>query len=334
MRNPSVTVVVPAWNEQDCIGATIDALKAQTYSINIIVVDDASTDDTAKVARDRGVTVLSAPKQGSKSQALNYALPHVTTDLFICVDADTVLATNAIERLTLAFEDPRNMVACGFVQAKNCGNFWQSARSVEYDAIQKIAKSAQNKWKMVLVASGCFFAIKTDYLKFKQGFPNRTLAEDMDLTWTAIEEGYEVAFVEDAMCWVDDPFNFWTYRKQVERWFRGYFQNIRCRNFNLFRNRFKLGLIAYIYLVFNVISIPTLIGLAFVQPIMIAKAFALSFAILYAFYVWYGKEGVFKSVLSTCNMLACSILNQYIFVRSAWLELVKGEQLDVWVKGH
>lgn len=334
MKNPSVTVVIPAWNEEECIGATIDALLDQTYPVKIIVVDDASTDRTAEVARAKGVTVMTAPKQGSKSQALNYAIPFIDTDLFICVDADTVLAYNAVQRLVPAFEDERVMVACGMVHSKNSKNFWQSARAVEYDAIQKIVKSAQSKWKLVLVASGCFFAIKTKYLSEKGGFPNRTMAEDMDLTWTAVEEGYEVAYVEDAACFVDDPFNSYTYRKQVERWFRGYFQNIRARKFNLFRNRFKLGLIAYIYMFFNLVSIPTLATLFFVAPEKIGVAFGLSFAIIYLYYIWYGKEGFVKSFFSTGNMLLCSVLNQYIFVKSAWLELVKGQKLETWVKGH
>ena len=317
-----VTVVIPAWNEENCIEDTIDALKAQTHPIRIIVLDDASTDSTPKLAKNKGVEVFTAPKQGSKSKALNYAIPYVETDIFVCVDADTVLAPNAIEEIIKAFDHDKVMVASGMVHSKNHENFWQSSRSTEYVSMQKIVKSAQEKWKMVLVASGCFFAIKTDYLKKRGGFPDRTLAEDMDLTWMAVEDGYEIEYIESAKCWVDDPYNFYTYKHQVERWFRGLFQNIRVRNFNLFNKRFKLGMVVYGYFLLNLVSIPMIFYAAITGFLQMLTILAIGFSIVFVYYYIYGEEGFFKSIRSTLNFIACSFLNQYPFIKSGWLELV------------
>ncbi len=334
MNKPSVTVVIPAWNEELCIEETIDALKDQNYPIRIIVVDDASTDTTAQLARNKGVKVVSAPKQGSKSKALNYVIDIVETDLFVCVDADTVLAFDAISQMVDVFKNEKVMVASGMVHSKSSDNFWQSSRSAEYVSMQKIVKSAQHKWKMVLVASGCFFSIRTDYLKKRGGFPDRTLAEDMDLTWMAVEDGYEISYVESARCWVDDPYNYYTYKNQVERWFRGFFQNIRVRNFNLFNKRFKLGLVVYGYSILNVISIPMVLYALLTGPLNVVWFMLIGIGIVCAYYYTYGKESLIGSFRSTINFMACSFLNQFLFLKSAWLELIKGDKLSVWIKGH
>lgn len=334
MNNLTVTVAIPAWNEEKCIGATIDSLLDQTYKVDIIVVDDASTDSTAEIARKKGVRVVTAPKQGSKSRALNYIIPTVETDLFICVDADTILAYDAVEHLVKSFDDIRVMVACGMVHSKSNENFWQASRATEYISMQKIVKAAQQRWKAILVASGCFFAVRTWYMKGKGGFPDRTLAEDMDLTWMAVEDGYEVSFVETARCWVDDPYNCYTYKNQVERWFRGYFQNIRVRNYGLFSSRKKLGVVVYGYTILNLISIPLFFIALFSGPLNLFYVVLLWIGIVGFFYYYYGNESLIRSYTSTFKFLICSFLNQYLFIKSAWLELVKGDELRVWIKGH
>ena len=97
-----VTVIVPAYNEEATIAETMRSLAAQTVPpAEIIVVDDGSTDGTARVARSLGVTVLRPPANtGSKAGAQTFALPCVRTEFVIAIDADTTLAPDAIERLS------------------------------------------------------------------------------------------------------------------------------------------------------------------------------------------------------------------------------------------
>src|SRR6266704_3055358 len=98
-----VTVIVPAFNEAASVADTIRSLQAQTARPReIIVVDDCSTDGTGDAARALGVTVVRPPANtGSKAGAQTFALRYVRTPLTIAVDADTVLAVDAIERLLL-----------------------------------------------------------------------------------------------------------------------------------------------------------------------------------------------------------------------------------------
>jgi biofilm PGA synthesis N-glycosyltransferase PgaC len=96
-----VTVIVPAFNEEDSIGDTIRSLQAQSRPPEqIVVVDDCSTDRTGEVAQALGATVLRPPQNtGSKAGAQTFALEHVRTEFTMAVDADTILAPDATERL-------------------------------------------------------------------------------------------------------------------------------------------------------------------------------------------------------------------------------------------
>lgn len=332
----SVTVIIPAWNEEEFIGQTIESVLNQSYKCKIVVVNDSSTDNTFEVASKYPVTVITTEKnQGSKSQALNYAREYVDTDLTICVDADTVLHKNAVYELIKAFCDKDVMVASGFVSSQSPNTIWSMGRYGEYSIGQPIYKSAQRNGHSVLVASGCFFGVRSHFFK-EVGFKDRSMAEDMDLTWEAVENGYDVAFVENAICVVSDPDNFKTYYKQLERWYRGFFQCVKCRNFNLFKS-VKLGVVAYFYMLINLIGMPLYIAAIISNPLVSVLSMCV-IAYVFMFFGWYGayKKGSSFTVVpwAVLSMMLLSPLNYAIYMKSAIEELILGRKLDVWVKGH
>ena len=129
-----VTVIVPAYNEADCIVDTVNSLLAQTLvAEEIIVVDDGSTDNTAEICRSLGVTVIAPPENtGSKAGAQNYALSQVKTPYILAIDADTTLKPDALEKLFKAMDDPDVVAACGFVLPQHVNTLWERGRYVEY----------------------------------------------------------------------------------------------------------------------------------------------------------------------------------------------------------
>ena len=333
----SVTVVIPAWNEEKFIAKTIESVLAQSYVTDIIVVNDASTDRTAWVARGYpSVRVLTTPvNQGSKSQALNYAIPFVKTDIFICVDADTELEADAVEKMVSAFADEEVMVASGFVLSNTANTIWQMGRYAEYVLGQTLIKDAQANASCVLVASGCFFGVRTEFLK-KHRFSHRTMAEDMDMTWVAVEHGHEVAFVKGAGCTVSDPDSFKIYYKQVSRWYRGFFQAMRVRKMNLFGS-LRLAVPAYGYMLWNIFSFPALVYATFMMPgILFSLIFGLwvfySFIMLWA--NWKLYEPVYMAPVQAAAMFFISIVNWCIYMESLIKELILGKKLTSWTKGH
>ncbi|WP_244943194.1 glycosyltransferase family 2 protein [Streptomyces inhibens] len=184
----TITVIVPAHNEEEGLPATLESLACQTVRPDrILVVDDASTDRTGEVAASHGVTVLRPPRNlGSKAKAQNHALPHCTTDLVLAVDADTVLAPDYIETVVPVFDDPSVAVAAGTVRTRHTRTIWERGRSTEYlfgfhwhRPIQALANSP-------MVCSGCCSVFRRDDLLSFGGFPERTIVEDMDFTCCAL----------------------------------------------------------------------------------------------------------------------------------------------------
>lgn len=223
----TLTVIVPAHDEERGLPATLESIAAQTVRPErVIVVDDASTDETGEVAARYGVVVLRPPYNlGSKAAAQNHALPHCDTDLVLAVDADTVLAPDYIEKIKPVFDDPEVAIAAGNVQTRFTRTVWERGRSIEYlfgfhwhRPIQQLAASP-------MVCSGCCSVFRREALE--GGFPVRTIVEDMDLTWSHQSAGRKAVYVSDASAWAADPETLPYLRKQVWRWMSGFMQNVR-----------------------------------------------------------------------------------------------------------
>ncbi|GLZ05143.1 hypothetical protein Acsp03_26090 [Actinomadura sp. NBRC 104412] len=224
-----VSIIVPAHNEEQGLPATLASLLAQRQPAHqIIVVDDGSTDRTGDVARSYGVTVLCPPHNlGSKAKAQNHALPHCEGDIVLAVDADTILAPDYIEKLTPAFDDPAVAIAAGNVQTRFTRTLWERGRSTEYLFGFHFHRPIQAAAHSPMVCSGCCSAFRRDALLAHGGFPERTIVEDMDLTWSLQLAGRKAAYVGDAVAWAADPETLPYLRKQVRRWMAGFFQNVR-----------------------------------------------------------------------------------------------------------
>jgi cellulose synthase/poly-beta-1,6-N-acetylglucosamine synthase-like glycosyltransferase len=240
----TVTVIVPAYNEEDGIRDTLDALMRQTNRPErIIVVDDCSQDNTGPVAREYGVEVLRPPHNlGSKAKAQNYALPRCATDLVLPVDADTILAPDYVERIKRPFEDPRVVIAAGNVQTKVTRTVTERGRSIEYLYGFHFYRPIQNRAGAPVVCSGCCSAFRRDVLVASGGFPERTIVEDFD--WTATQQiaGNRAVYVAAAEAWAADPERIRYLRKQMNRWMSGFFQNMRIHFWPAWRHKPVLAL--------------------------------------------------------------------------------------------
>lgn len=336
-------VVIPAYNEETTLRETIRSVKAQTYAIaQIIVVDDCSQDQTGKIAHDEGVMVLRTPENtGSKARALNHALAQLDTDIMITVDADTRLVPDSVEKLMCAFGSEKTAGACGFVMPQKIHSLWERGRFVEYLYSLAVHKGAQSTFRTILVANGCFCAFRVDLLRKYGGFPPRTLAEDMDITWQFLEAGLEVKFVAEALCLPLDPHDYPTFKRQVERWYRSYLQNISVHRRMLWQNK-RLSFFVAWYLVRGLLMPPLLMALAL--WILWSHEWLLIWA-------WLAPEFVLVAMISAVQgarkkrfvaalsgilpyYLVIRSINMYLFWRSVWLEWVRRRRLDHWDKGH
>ncbi len=339
----AVTAIVPAYNEEKSIASTIESLLAQSYALTeIIVVDDCSTDATGDIARRyEQVRVVRTPEnQGTKSQAQNYALSLVQTELFVTVDADTVLKPDALYEAMRFFNDPNAEVVCGTVIPQVRKSFWERGRFVEYLYSYGIMKPAQNHQGLVLVASGCFSVFRTETVRNVGGFNERTLAEDMDVTWEILNQGGRVYYASKSVSYPVEPPTFRIYTRQLDRWYRGFMQNIKVRRFRVFPQKRSMAVLVYAYLGWyglSAIWLPGLFWLVygnFLLAIGLALAVNVVFVWVPAFIVGV-RLGLWREVLpSLPAYLLLPYVNLVIYLRAVLLELILGWRLTEWEKGH
>lgn len=348
---PLVTVMIPAYNEEAVIADTIKSVQAQTYPVHrIVVVDDCSTDQTGQIARSFGVEVMRTPKNtGTKSQAQNFALASIETEVVVTVDADTVLDSRAIEMILPGLSDGNTLSACGFVIPQRIKNFWEKVRLVQYLYYIGLNKNAQAHWNVPLVSSGCFSAFNTKMLKQMGGFPEGTIVEDMALTWQGYIDGKKTKFVPQAVCYPKDPSNWNQYRGQVMRWNRGFLQCVKLYNRRLAKN-LRLGLFVAWYLVSGMVS-PLLWVFFFwylawlltagryqEQPLLFLIFLGLFIEITVVFVVVllmgirYNRLRL--ALVSLPYYWLIAPVDSYLFLNALIQEWILNRKLQVWEKGH
>jgi cellulose synthase/poly-beta-1,6-N-acetylglucosamine synthase-like glycosyltransferase len=347
----SLTVIIPAYNEVEGIGETLAALVTQsTPPEAIIVVDDGSTDGTANVARGfERVTVLSpGVNLGSKAKAQNFALDHCSTDLVLPVDADTVLAPDYVELIKGPFSDPRTVIAAGCVLTRFQDTLWERARQMEYLSGFHWFRPVQDHYGAPLVCSGCCSAFRLDALREFGGFPDRTLVEDIDYTWSQQIAGHGAAYVADAVAYAAEPTSRHFMCAQLNRWKTGYFQNVRQHGWNMVRRKPMLALWVAISLVEILLS-PLMVALPVWwmadggSPLVVAAWMASSEVLLFGPSLAYAIR---KRKLSVWRVLRCwpsfyilKAFNAYYDFKAIVTELIlvplrlKKSNL-VYVKGH
>jgi biofilm PGA synthesis N-glycosyltransferase PgaC len=335
-------VIVPAYNEAAGVADTIRSLQTQTAPPReIIVVDDCSTDGTGDVARALGVTVVRPPANtGSKAGAQSFALPRVTTRFTMAVDADTVLAPDAIERLLPAFERPAVAAACGFVIPRHVDTVWERGRYVEYLFAFTYYKQVQDYYGKPLISSGCFSIYRTDALWAHGGWSTATLAEDMDLTWSFYQAGREVRFVPEAVCYPIEPRTMTLMGKQLRRWSHGFIQNVK---------RHWRGLLAVPYLR-SAVAVAfwdaTLASVAFLALLPLLAIVLRSPWVLLGYIIdapvllvavlpeAIRRREVGRALASIPAFFVLRLVNAVFFLRAACAELLLGRSFRTYEKGH
>jgi len=337
-----VTVLVPAYNEAESVGDTIESLLRQTVpAAAIIVIDDCSSDGTADVARAYGVTVLRPPANtGSKAGAQNFALTQVTTEFTMAIDADTILAPDAIERFLEVMADGKTAAACGFVLPRHVRTVWERGRYVEYLLAFSFYKPIQDHFGKPLIASGCFSIYRTDVLRAHGGWPSRTMAEDMDLTWSMYAADRIVRFVPEAVCYPIEPHNFFFMRKQLRRWSHGFMQNVALHQSDVLGIPFLrsvLGVALWESTIASVVylGIVPASALWMRQPailmIYILDAPALMAPVLSKAA---GRREFWRAMASIPSFFVLRLVNCFFVLEAIWSEFIVGRRLVIYEKGH
>ncbi len=232
--SPQVAVLVPAYNEETVIVRTIrSVLRSEYPHIRVLVIDDGSTDRTvenateayAKEIASGRVTILTKPNAG-KAEALNYAINFLEEDLYVGIDADTVIAKDAISRLVCHFADPRVGAVAGNAKVGNRVNLWTRWQALEYITSQNFERRALDLFDVVTVVPGAIGAWRTEAVRRGGCYPINTVAEDADLTMNLLEQNYKVIYEDQALAFTEAPVNMRGLMRQRFRWSFGILQAV------------------------------------------------------------------------------------------------------------
>ncbi len=341
VKTSGLTILVPAYNEESMIIETVTSLQNQTLPPDeIIVIDDCSTDKTAEMARQTGATVICPPQNtGSKAGAQNYALQFVKTEYTMAVDADTTLETHATERIMKALDDKSVAAACGLVLPRTVKTIWERGRYIEYLFAFTFYKPIQDFYYKPMISSGCFSVYRTDILKENGGWSLRTMAEDMDLTWTFYHAGHGIRFVPDAVSYPIEPHNYKFMSTQLRRWSHGFVQNVCVHWKDLLRHPYLSAIVAValwdsiIASLCYLILVPLLA--IFVHPLfLIGYLIDVPAVAVPVLCKGIQRKEVGKVLTSLPAFFILRMVNSVFMLKALWLELVMKKKLMVYEKGH
>ncbi|MBS3786791.1 glycosyltransferase family 2 protein [Candidatus Bipolaricaulota bacterium] len=269
---PDVAIVVPAYNEKATISSSLASLQELEYpNLELIVVNDGSTDDTIKeikekfklipVARepenavesekvrevyksvsDERILVIDK-ENGGKADALNAGLNYSRSDLFLAIDADSLVEKKSLQRLIEPYlTKDTNVVGIGgivrvsngctikgseVVEARTPNKLLPLIQVMEYIRAFLFGRTGWSRINSLPIISGAFGLFKTDLVKKMGGYRTDTVGEDMDLVIRLHKymrekgENYTISFIPDPVCWTQVPSSMKVLSRQRNRWQRG-----------------------------------------------------------------------------------------------------------------
>jgi cellulose synthase/poly-beta-1,6-N-acetylglucosamine synthase-like glycosyltransferase/spore germination protein YaaH/peptidoglycan/xylan/chitin deacetylase (PgdA/CDA1 family) len=261
---PKVAVLIPAYNEEKVIERTVRAALNSDYSnLRVIVIDDGSRDRTLEVARRafareeaQGKVLILTKANGGKAAVLNYGIEHIQdAELFVGIDADTIIAGDAISRLVPHFINPKVGAIAGNAKVGNRVNLWTRWQALEYITSQNFERRALDVLGAVSVVPGAIGAWRVSAVRDAGGYQLDTVAEDADLTMALLRRGYRVEYEDMALAYTEAPTNANGLMRQRFRWSFGILQAV-YKHSGVFARKGALGFVALPNIVIFQILLP------------------------------------------------------------------------------
>ncbi|MCP4307802.1 MAG: glycosyltransferase family 2 protein [bacterium] len=300
IRWPRVSVLIPAFQEGENLVASVESILALDYpDLELIVVDDGSTDDTFEIAsrfagrhRNAVVKVFRQPN-GGKWSALNLAFQHANAEFVLCVDADSRLSRTALKWLMRQMSDPDINGVCGQVRVRNRQSLVTRLQALEYVLTNASFRMAQSLTGTVLVVSGpiglyrraaledvAFQLLARAATQEPDQFgpiSGSTFAEDFETSLWVLALGGRIVYEPRAHAYTRAPDRVSTLLNQRYRWLRGGFQVVEVyrRSMSLLREpgRWALRIWLWTTFLFDLYFVPVF---SFVILLALLTSFALA----------------------------------------------------------
>ncbi len=300
---PEVSFLIPAWNESKTLNGTIESVFNLIYpkdKITIYIINDGSTDNTLEIARsyenydinknEKGIKVIVLDKEnGGKHTALNLALTYVTSELVICLDADSYVDEKALIIATQYFKDESVKGLASCMQIKDTPTWIHKIQRIEY-LLSIFWKKSYSNIDAIQVVPGPFSIFRKSVFDELGNYRPAHNAEDLEMTMRMHKHGYKIVNAHRAYVYTVGPDTLKGLIKQRVRWLRGFLDNAWDYREMFFKKKYgHFGL--------------------FTLPIAISLIFYVIFAITYAIY---------KTIIVIYNYYQQFIILGFKFPFSDW----------------
>jgi biofilm PGA synthesis N-glycosyltransferase PgaC len=231
-RFPRVTMLLPCRDEEVHIEETLKACIRQDYrNLEVVVVDDGSVDGTVErivpFVRAGTVRLVTKETNEGKAMAINDALPLITGEIVVIMDADAVPAPDLVRYLVPHFESARVAAVTGNPRVADRKEFLSKLQMLEFTSIVSILRRAQRIWGRILTVSGVVTAFRVSSLVDVGLFSPDMATEDIDMTWKLQKRYYDVRYEPGALVHMRVPRSARCLWRQRRRWALGLVQVLR-----------------------------------------------------------------------------------------------------------
>jgi biofilm PGA synthesis N-glycosyltransferase PgaC len=230
---PTVSIIVPCFNEGNTVEKTMYSLLALDYpkeKLDIVVIDDGSTDNTWEVVQqfkdNPQVRLFHKENEGSKFAALNFALDLISTEIVGCLDADSSVDSQALRHSVQFFKNDENVSAViPAMTIDNPKNILQYMQKVEYEMIT-FSKKVFHDLESIYVAPGPFALFRKEVFDTLGYYKEAHHTEDLEIALRMQVNGMRIVHAPDSLVYTHGPKTWPTLLKQRIRWTYGGFKNI------------------------------------------------------------------------------------------------------------
>ena len=242
---PNASIVIPAYNEEKNLQECLDSIYSSDYPQNkleIIVVDDGSTDATIEILKKNRKVKMLKQRHLGKVEALNFGILNSSNDFVVTLDADTTLDKNCIRELIKPFSDKGVGVTTGNNNVKNKKSILSAFQNVEYHFTNLMRNSFSVVFNNGAWIAGSLACYRKQALKYVNYFKKDTVAEDMDVGLELRKSGYKTVITQKAFGFTIVPTKFKDLYKQRLRWWTGTSQAI-VKNKQLFSKKSSFSIL-------------------------------------------------------------------------------------------
>jgi len=228
---PQVSIIMPMWNEEENIGPTIKSLAKLNYpkdKLNLIVVDDGSTDNSLKVAKElqkKYKFKLLTQKNGGKHTAVNHGLKYVKSPYFACLDVDGYVEKNALKHIIREFTDDKIAAVMPVMKVAETNNILQKVQWLEY-ILNIYLKYIIGKLDCIHVTPGPLSTYRTKIINDLGNFKKAHGTEDLEIALRLQDKHYKLKQSIDAIIYTKCPQTMKGFISQRTRWYQGTLLNV------------------------------------------------------------------------------------------------------------